>query len=873
MKKFKNHNPPKWADKLLEWYCSPSILEDLQGDLYEHYFRNLSKGKSYANLIYWLDVLKFFRIYTVQKPKILTQMNTINLLLNYFKTSARSIQRNKLFSTINIIGLAISMSVGLLMLTFIIELYSYDNFHRNSEKIFRVTSFHQRLEENPDRFASTSAFVCKEIQNSFTEVDLAVTMRRGFSGDANYGEKNIRIRGLWSTKDFFKVLSFELVQGDINTALKEPYSLVLTEKTAAKLIDGTEYLGKTIRLNDKEDYTITGIVKDPPKNSHIQFESLASFSTYENAVENREKFMSWTNIWLYYSYVVLKENVEREQFQASLDRLSKIQNAKLENRSVNLKAQSITGIVPTDEISNNIGPNFDKEPLFVISLLALLVIFSAAFNYTNLSIARSLRRSKEVGIRKVIGATKSQVFTQFICESLIISLIAVVVSFGLFLFIKPEFINLDEEIQNIVSLNLSVIHLIYFFCFAIAVGIISGIFPAFLLSKIKIISVLQNINSIKLFSGLSLRKTLIIAQFTLSMGFIISTLIINKQYQYAINYDLGFSTENILNIEVQKNDHEILSSYFAQIPEVKSISKSAIIPTTGYVWGDYGKFKDPLDSTMLYYNYIDENYLSNHNFELIAGTNFISKPNQETEEFAIVNETFLERFQINNPYDAINETLLIDRTTHLKIIGVVKDFHHNNLDHKISPFLFRYSPKRFRIINLKIESQDILATMTKLSDAWEKVDNIHPFKAEFFDTQIQDSYLSFSIMIKIIGFLAFLAISIATFGLLGMAVYVTESRLKEISIRKVLGATEQNLVLLLSKGFIVLLIISALIAIPLTYLLFDQVVLAGTPYRAPIGALEILSGVIIIFTIGIGTIGLQTFSAVRVNPADSLKDE
>lgn len=872
MKTNEPHNPPNWANKLLEFYCQSSLLEDLQGDLYEHYTRNISKGKFKADAIYWLDVLKFLRIYTVQKPKILNNMNTFILLLNYWKTSLRSIKRNKLFSAINIVGLAISMSVGLLMITFIDELYSYDDFHSNSDRLYRIIDTYQRTDNDPMDLASTSIFVGKQMEESFSEVEHAVTLRRNFSGDAKFGDKVIPIHGLWSSEKFFKVLSYELIQGNINTVLQTPYSLVLTERTAAKLIGGGEYIGKIIRLNEKDNYTITGIVKNPPKNSHMQFEALASFSTYENTVKDKEKFLSWTSVWMYYVYVILKENTDPKQFQNNLDRLAKSENTKHEHHNVTIKSQAITEIVPSNDLYNNIGPNFGKEPLYRLGLLTLMIIFSAAFNYTNLSIARSIRRSKEVGIRKVIGATRPQVFTQFICESLIISLAAVILSFGLFLFLKPEFLNLDEEIQDVVLLNFRAVHALYFIGSAIVVGVLSGLLPAILLSKIKIISVLQNIGSIKLMSGLPLRKILIVAQFALSMGFIISTFIIYRQYQYSINYDLGFSTKNILNIEVQGNDHEILKSYFEQIPEVKFISKSRIIPSTGDKLVAYGKFKDSTDSALLLYNFIDEHYLQNLRFEIIAGMNFSVKANMEKEAFTIVNETLLKRFAIKSPLDGINESIVLDGIK-LKIIGVVSDFHHNNLDNKIEPFLFRYKPEEFHVLNLKVESTDMLGTMTKLSNAWEKADNIHPFKAEFFDSQVQSSYLSYTIMIKVIGFLAFLAISIATFGLLGMAVYVTESRLKEISIRKVLGASENNLIYLLSRGFVFLLVISAVIAIPLTYLIFDQVVLAEVAYRAPIGAFEILSGALIIFIIGIGTIGLQTLSAVTVNPAENLKEE
>ena len=371
-----------------------------------------------------------------------------------------------------------------------------------------------------------------------------------------------------------------------------------------------------------------------------------------------------------------------------------------------------------------------------------------------------------------------------------------------------------------------------------------------------------------------MRKTLIVIQYTISLMFIASTIIGYRQYKHLLSFDLGFNTENILNIKLQGAKADLLAKELLELPEVKGISKSAMITSVGNYWGTQMKYTNPNDSAGVFYNNVDENYLPLHGHKLLSGRNFNPKAANAVESEVIVNEQVLKRFHIANgdPGKALDEIVTVDRKK-MKIIGVMKDYHYGKADAKISEVLFRYRPEEAEFINVKVMSMDWPETLAKIERAWRKIDNVHTFEAKFYDEAIEQAYAEFSAMLKIIGFLAFLAICIASMGLFGMVVFTTETRLKEISIRKVLGASEGNLVYLLSKGFLILLAIAAFIALPATYLFFDKLVLVEIVNHAPINVVELVIGVLIVVLIAFVMIGSQTLKVAHGNPAEVLKNE
>ncbi|MEO7991731.1 MAG: ABC transporter permease [Chryseolinea sp.] len=888
MKSQKEIVPPKWATRILSWYCRPDLLEDLQGDLNEYFYRNIkSSGQRKARLNYVIDVFKFFRLYTLRKPRFLNLLIQYFMLGSYVKTSGRNIMRHKFFSFINIIGLAIGMSVAVLMLSVLLEMLSYDNFHEKGDRIYRVISKMEHLDKtiyNDDNYwACTSVKAFKGINENFTGIEEVAILRRGFNGNAQLGNTILSMNGLWANESFFHVFTFPLIKGDAATALKNPYSVVLTERTAKKIFGEEDAFGKTIQFKDADttkhtEYIVTGIMKDIPKNSHFQFELLGSFSTAElQASGTNSDFMDWLNFYNNYTYVLLPKNTNIDVLQENLNKLSVAENAMQKQTMITLSLQPLHKIAISANMHNAIGMFMPDVILWVFGALGLVVILSACFNYTNLSIARSLKRSREIGMRKVIGATKKHVLMQFLVESVMISLLSLVFSFGLFLVIRPFFLSLAPEIAELVSLELSFKMVGWFILLAISVGIIAGLLPAIFFTRINPIMVLKAFPSIRVFRKLNLRKTMIVAQYTISLMFISATFIVLSQYKHFIVMDVGFTTENVLNIELQDNKPDALMKALAEMPEVTGISKSIIITGLGLTWSTEMKYADPNDSVITYFNSIDENYLPVHEQILLAGRNFSAKTGIAKGSEVIVNEQFLKRFNIakRDPAQALGETIydLGDGGKALQIIGVMKDFHYGTVDKKIEPFMFVYSNEKASYLNVKIASSDLPGTLAKIENIWNKIGYFHPVNAKYYDDQIKNAYNDYAAMFKVIGFLSFLAICISSLGLLGMVVFFSETRLKEISIRKVMGATELNLIYLLSKGFLRLILISAMIGLPLIYLLFDTVILAGWQYSAPITIADMLIGVAIMLAIALPLIGSQTLKVAKVNPASVLKAE
>lgn len=864
--------PPRWAQRFLEWYCRPELLEDLEGDLNEYFFRNLKTiGPSKARIVYIIDVLKFLRRYTIRTPEFVNFLIHWIMLGSYIKTSSRNILRHKLFSFINIVGLAVSMSVGLLMIVFVSDLISYDSFHEKKDRTFRIIS----RDWNGVDLATTSVLAGKKIREDVTGINDITILRRGFGGDANTGERILPIGGLWADESFLNVFTFPFIYGNSATALKEPFSIVLTEGAAKRLFGKTEVLGRSIKF-DTTHYFVTGVMKDVPKLSHIRFESLVSFSTVELAKPDTDgDFLSWASIYMNYVYVVVAENGDPETLQSSLDKLSAQQNAHENTNTVTLGLQPLTEIAIGRKLENQLGPKLPDLALWILIGLTFIVILSACFNYTNLSIARSLRRSREVGIRKVIGATKGHVVNQFIVESVLVALMALVLSFLIFLLLREQFLSLHPFLENLVLLKLSSLRVFYFIVFALLVGVAAGFLPALVYAKINAIQVLKNVSSIQLFRNVSVRKSLIVIQYIFSLIFITTTIMGYKQYKSFVTFDLGFTTENIVNIFLQGNKADLVAKELSTLPEVAGVSQSLLVMSLGRNYTLQAKHNNPNDSADVWMNFVDEYYLPLHDHQFLAGKNFTSRVEQSDESEIIVNEQFLKRFNLGSedPAKALGEVITMDGKK-LAIVGVIKDFHYETVEDEIKPMAFRHfiNPD-YGYVNVKLSTNDWYHAMTKIEDAWKKIDKVHRIDAKFYDEEIEHAYSQFSTMIKVIGFLAFLAICIASMGLFGMVVFTTETRLREISIRKVFGASEVKLVFLLSKGFMALLTLAASIALPATYLFFDNVVLVNFAYHEPIRVTEIFVGLAGVMSVAFLMVASQTFKVARSNPAEVLKNE
>ena len=872
--KNKKISPPKFATWILHLYCKTQLLEDLEGDLNEYFERNVkSKGVTSARIIYVIDVLKFCRLYTIKQIQLNKTMNHFILYQNYYKTSFRTIGRNKLFSSVNVFGLAISMCVALLLIAFFVEVRSFDSFHVNSERIFRVNNRLREGDGNLYNYASTAVLTSKRLEENVSGIEQICNVHKGFNKDITYNGKTIPIKGLWADNSFFKVFSFDVMSGNPATALKDPNSLVLTETSAMRIFNTTDAVGKILKV-DTADFTVTAIVRDVPLHSHLRFEMLGSFITLDNQMAVRSpEWLKWDNMFDNYVYILASPEKNKLDYEQDLKKISTAENKNLQSKSIDIYLEPLREIVLPRNMSNSIGPTVDRSTFTLLGTLCVIVIVSACFNYTNLSIARALRRVREIGVRKSIGASRGQVFQQFICESTLLSLLALVLAFFFFLLIRKEFISINIRYQEMITLTPSVEMVFFFIALAVAIGLLAGIVPAAFFARLNAALVMKDSSGLRLFKHINLRRGLILFQYTLSILFIVVVSIGFKQYRYSLAFDLGFKTDNILSIDLQQNDPLPLMKELGALPEVTRLARANFVSSVGSHLSAPLKYKDPSDSVWIDYNFIDENYIPLHEHKVIAGSNFRSDATTEIlKSQLIINRHTLTWMNVKTPHDAIGEELTVEGHKYT-IVGVVEDFNYERINYPIQNFAFRYDPSMFRVLNIGMESGDVVGTMSKVEAAWKKIDAVHPMQAKFYKEHIENAYEKLSWIIKIIGFLAFLAISIALLGLLGMVVYLTETKLKEISIRKVFGASVPGLIAMMSKGFILLLVVATLIAVPLGYMIMDKVVFNRLVYRSPIGILDVGLGPIVVILLALLLIGSQTWNVAKTNPADVLKNE
>ncbi len=877
--------PPKWIDGLLSWFCKEEVLENVQGDLHEIYQRRVSKyGRRNADLLFIRDVLGFIRPRLVKRLEGGLQLNQYGIFKNYFKTSLRSIKRNALFSAINVVGLAISMSVGILMIVLLSELYSFDDLHEKKDRIYRVTT--NKKSEFQDEFAldlhaTASHYIADKIEAQIPDVEQVLVLRLNMTADLKTEERAIATSGYYATPSFFDVFSFELIKGNPQTALKNPGAIILTESASKKLFGDSDPIGKTVSVDGNRDFRsaiVTGIVEDPPINSHLNFEILVSMKTMETSlVERRINFKRNPGAFTRsYVYLVLKEEAKLEKIESLM--MDMVADYNSRHDSIFHSLQPMKEIV-TVNAWNQPGPTFPKQKIYMMIGLTLIVLLSACFNYTNLSLARALRRSKEIGIRKVTGASRLQIFSQFMTEAVLLSLIALIVGVGMYFLIKPIFLNLPYQSAGdraMFLLEIAPIHLFYFSLFAVVVGCIAGFLPALVLSKLKASILFGDAEKVRLLSRINVRQALITIQFVLSISLIMCAVIVHKQYKYVLNYDLGYDTENIVNINIEGDYIDLLENEYAKMSEVVETSRSSVVLGTGSADLGDAMSEDKGNRIMFSSNYVGKNYLDMHGFELVAGSGFLTPLNEgQTQNNIVVNETFLKELKLGSPDEAIGKNIWHYKKK-MKITGVVRDFISKSLHGEVvKAFAFlNESPIRGgRILGVKIASNNLLATMEKLEKSYKELDPVHPFHATFYDDQITKTYGRSKTTYTLISSLALLAISISTLGLLGMAVFTTETRMKEISIRKVLGAGMSNLILLLSRGFLGMIAIAAVIAIPVTLYIVDDMILSKFLYRTDMGPMETLSGFVMVLLIGVLTVGWQIRTAVIQNPADLLRDE
>ncbi len=796
------------------------------------------------------------------------------MIRNYLLTALRNVLRYKGFSLINILGLSLSMSVCMLIMVVIQDQYSYDKIHTRGSQIYRV----QQVDSLADiglKMGSNPYALGIELRDNYAVAEKVVILNNTFRGDGLYKDTRLSLDGLYTSSEFFEVFDFQLEEGSADGILDEPYTMVLSRASANKFFGDENPIGKFIEIDTLGAYEVKGVVEKTKQKSHIQFEALVSLSTLEILDQRRDepRFVNnWETGWGSWIYLLLDNDSDLESIQQILDRISIEKYGDNDEKNLSFYLQPFHKIVPGPLLGNEIGSFLPKVFILFLGGLALVIIISAAFNYTSLSVARSMLRAREVGVRKTFGAFRSQVITQFLLEAVVIAVISLLLAIALLQFLIPAFSGMQMMSLLEIRPEQNITVYLWFLIFALATGLLSGALPAFVISALKPVSVLKGITNIKFFSRITLRKILLVTQFVFSMVFIISILLIFKQMNFMLNAETGFDAEVVYDIDLQGKDFNKVKAEFSQLPEVLNITASSHVPGEGNLWGVDARLKAEDEKYEAHYFSVDESYIQTMGLNLIAGRNFPENMSAENEKFLIASEMTIEHFQLGSAQEALGTTFILEDSILVEIIGIIKDYQYAAVFLNQRPMFLRYVPSAYHHAFLRLDSPQITSTVDKLERTWKKVDPNHEMDGDFLDGRIRYYYTFFEDIMYTVGFATLLAIIIAAFGLLGMATYSTRTRLKEIGIRKVFGAEVRQVVLLVSRSYLWLMFIAAIIGGIIAYLV-NNLWLQHLAKRVDFGIGTILAGIFVVVFVGLLTISSQTLRAARTKPASTLKND
>ena len=842
----------------------------LFGDIEEIYnLQVLERGRFKANFWFWVQVLRTIPAY------LLDSLYWSYVMFNsYLKITFRNFKRQKAYSIINVTGLAVGMACCICILVYVHYELSYDRFHSNADNIYRLV-MNGDASGRPFDVALSSGPIGSTLVKDFPEADNVVRFQRRDRIPVNYKNKQFfEDRIFWADETVFEVFTFPLINGNPETALKNPFSAVITKEIANRYFGHEDPLGKVLQFNRQEEYTITGVMKDVPENSHFAFDFLLSFETL--LTSNQSQVQSWTH-FTNYTYLLLKEETTPKELEKKIPALNeKHMGFSPKDIGWNLifTLQPLKSIHLHSNLQGEISGNSDIAYVYIFSSIAFLILFLACINFMNLATARSANRAKEVGLRKVLGAVRSKLIKQFLGESLIYSFISLFFAIILAEFTLPFFSLLSGCPLEIRYAEMPWI-IPGFICIALFVGLGAGIYPAFVLAGFQPSRVIKGgLDSFH--QRKNFRNVLVVFQLALSTFLIIGTGIIFKQITFMKNERLGFEKEHI--IVLQMLDRSVRRSIGTIKQELKGLTSVLNITASSHIPGWEGLAATHLpegfsleESQIMRVIHVDHDFLDTMGIELSSGRNFSTEFPSDFQESVLVNETAAKNFGWDEPLGKRIQEIYGKKLTKT-VIGVVKDFHMSSLHAPIEPMYINNSYPEIEAISLRISSENIAKQVDLIRSKWKEVVPLAPFDYFFLDESFDNQYRTEERLSRLFSNFSLLAIFIACLGLFGMACFSAEHRTKEIGIRKVLGASTSGLVVMLTKDLTKLFFIANLVAWPMVYLA-SRTWLQNFAYRTHVGLGIFVFSAILVLIVSLGTISYQAIKAAMTDPVDSLRYE
>jgi len=808
------------------------------------------------------------------------------MLKNYLLTTLRHLVRNRLFSLINVFGLALGIVCFFLITLYISDELSYDRYHSKAERIYRMTEFFKGEGGTfAERSSSLPFPVGPAVQEEFP--NLIEQSVRFFNFQAPmlsvayeptekaFNEK----RFFFVDSNFYQVFDFALAYGDTHTALAESNSVLLTQSMAAKYFGenwkAEEVIGKQLRFQGEENLKITGILEDARLDAHFQYDFLASFSTLRNMMDLRQ----FTDNWYWnpcWTYLLLKEGVTPAQLTAQFPDFRDKYFNKAFSDAIVLDIQALTDIHLHSNLDFEIQPNSTITSVYIFSGIAFFVLLIACINFINLSTAKSVQRAKEVSIRKTLGGRKYQLIFQFLAESVLMCALAVILALVVVSFALSWFNTFTDKAIEF-SIFHKPIYLLSIAIFTVLLGVLSGFYPALILSQFNPIGALKSLKVQG--KGVVFRKVLVTIQFVVSIMLITGTLMAIKQLRFMQNTDTGFQQENIVMIPVIRTpmaqNYETYKEELLKYNNVKSVTALEEILGAKHQGGNY-IFEGMQDSQLFSRLCVKHDFIQTFDIELLAGRDY-SKSFMVDDSLSLVVNKALAKSQGWNPEEAVGKNFVFGRNRG-NIVGVVDDFHFASKHKAISPLVLDLydSPRAFELfikyVAVRVGDDDLVNTLSYMDEKWKQLVPDRAFEYFFLDQNLQQLYETEEKLSSVAGIFALIAIVVASLGLLGLSAYMAEQRKKEISIRKVLGSSISQVVVLLGKDFIKVIALAFLIACPLAYFGLEYW-LDQFAYRVDIDYFYFVYSGIIVMLFAVITISIQTIRVATINPAYLLNDD
>lgn len=799
---------------------------------------------------------------------------------NYLKIALRNLNRQKVYSLINISGLAVGMAGFMLIMLYVFDELSYDRFHEHADDVYRV-AFQARIMDDFLDVAVSAGPLAPAMESSFPGV-LDATRMEAENESVLITHKNKKFYEdnlIYADTGFFSIFSFNLIWGNPETALARKYAMVLTETTAKKYFGDVNPVGKIIRFNERYNFLITGVVEDPPENSHINFNLIASFNTLED-FPFAERLNMWGSL-NFLSYVRLAESQDPEVIEQKLPEFiarkmgENVDTLASHGIEFNPYLQPLTNIHLHSNLLGEIQPNGDINYIYIFSAIAFFLLIIACINFVNLTTARSSTRAKEVGMRKTLGADKGDLIIQFLGESLLLSLIALVFSLLIIEFTIPWFNQLTGK--SLAFLKSEHWPIVFFFLgFSTIVGVLAGVYPAFYLAAFRPVSVLKGHLSNR--SGRSVsRNILVVFQFFISVVLIISTTVIIRQFNYLKNLKLGFDKEQVVVVPLrgsQKNiNRAVYRNAFLNIPEVKAVSVGSNYPGTQP--GKWGCSPESSAGNMQWVLGIvsaDVGYFETLGMEFTAGRNFADHPGAD-QRAIVINETLQKKAEWENPVGKriyIGDSEDANRYT---VIGVVKDAHFSSLKDPIEPMIFvNNDEERANKLIIKLSAKNLKETLVRLENTWHILEPGKPFDYFFLNQSYGELLENDQRLSMIFSTFTFIAIFIACLGLFGLSSFNAEQRIREIGVRKVFGASVGNIIFHLSYRFLGLVLIANVLGWLTAHLALREW-LKNFAYATNFGPPVFITAGIITFSVALLTVTFIAIWTSNTKPVDSLRYE